>query len=122
MSLAWNAFHRQRAVAGYYLYLNQHGVKLTGTSYTAYRLKSSQSVAVRIVAFDTSKNRSPATTATVSTAACRDLQAPKSPADGAYVRGAASGRSVLLGDEVRLRCPRHGRWESKEQFERFAQE
>jgi hypothetical protein len=75
--------HRQRAVAGYYLYLNQHSVKLTGTSYTAYRLKSSQSVAVRIVAFDTSKNRSPATTATVSTAACRDLQAPKSPADGA---------------------------------------
>ena len=36
--------------------------------------------------------------------------------------GAASRRSFPLGDEDRLRCCVTDVWESKEQFERFAQE
>jgi chitodextrinase len=79
VALAWNASTDDVGVAGYYLYVDQNRVKLTGTSYTAYGLQCGESVNVWIVAFDTSNNRSLATTATVSTAACPDLQPPSAP-------------------------------------------
>jgi chitodextrinase len=81
LSLAWNASRDNVAVAGYYLYLyvNQHRTKVDGTSYTVHGLQCGQTFEAEIVAFDASNNRSLAATATVSTAACPDLQPPTAP-------------------------------------------
>ena len=79
VALAWSASTDNVAVAGYYLYVDQNRVQVTGTSYTVHGLQCGRSVDVWMVAFDTSRNRSLATTATVSTAACPDVQPPSAP-------------------------------------------
>ena len=79
VSLAWDAAEDNVGITGYYVNVDARRTSTAGTTHTVERLECGQSVYVRVTAFDAVRNRSAAATATVSTAACPDFQAPTTP-------------------------------------------
>jgi chitodextrinase len=94
VSLALDAATDDVGVAGYYVYVDGMRTRISGTSYTAQGLECGQSVNVWVIAFDGSNNRSPAASATVSTAPCPDLQPPTTP--GGFQQQATTQNAVVL--------------------------
>ena len=78
------------------LRLRRRGARsgLRAPTYTATNLQCGQSVGVWIVAYDGALNKSPSAAATVSTAACEDMQAPTPPSG--FRQAATSENAVVL--------------------------
>jgi chitodextrinase len=79
-SLAWDAATDDVGVQEYVVVAGDERSSTSHTTYVARRVACGQSFHVSVTAYDTSGNRSPAATATVSTAACTDTRAPSPPA------------------------------------------
>ena len=94
ISLAWDASTDNVGVAFYYVYVDAVRARVSGTTYTATGLQCGQSVGVWIVAYDGALNKSPSAAATVSTAACEDMQAPTPPSG--FRQAATSENAVVL--------------------------
>ena len=96
VSFAWDRSTDNVGVAGYYVYVDgsRDSRILSSTQYTATGLGCGESVGVQIVALDYKRNRSPAATATLSTAACLDVQAPTPPSG--FRQAATTQEAVVL--------------------------
>ena len=94
VSLAWDSATDNVSVAFYFVYVDAQRARVSGTTYTATNLQCGQSIGVWIVAYDTSLNRSSSATATVSTAACLDMQAPTPPSG--FRQAATTETGVVL--------------------------
>jgi len=79
VSLSWTPSTDNTGVRRYWVYANEAHGWTSGTAYKANNLDCGESVVVGIIAHDFSGNRSGQTTATVSTAACPDTEAPTPP-------------------------------------------
>ena len=95
INVQWPAARDNVLVTGYGILLNDADVGTTAkTSFSFTSLVCGTGYQVGVDAFDAAGNRSPKTSATVSTSACADRQAPTVPAS--FTLAAATESTVLL--------------------------
>ncbi len=94
VSLAWDPATDNVGVAFYYVYVDGVRTRVDGTRHIASDLECGQSIGVWVVAYDFSRNRSASTAATVSTAACPDLEPPTPPSG--FRQAATTQDAVVL--------------------------